>query len=150
MAFFFVRRGPERIDVSHQTQRAALISTWSRRCVFSTAQLLLKTPDTHLPNKGWPVQSSDLWSVYSILALSNLTGQCPDNQNRVSRRLAGAFISILICPFLPQSWCLEFLVLASRWMHVSCYLLSFSRSLVFVYVFLSHYMSHSGLNSLSV
>lgn len=31
----------------------------------------LLTHQHSLPNKGWPVRSSDLWSVYSILALSS-------------------------------------------------------------------------------
>lgn len=43
---------------------------------FSTAQCfnLLLRHQHSLPNKGWPVRSSDLWtwSVYNILALSSL------------------------------------------------------------------------------
>lgn len=52
---------------------SVILSPQYQHPVFLQLQLLLKHQHS-LPNKGWPVRSSDLWtwSVYNILALSSL------------------------------------------------------------------------------
>ena len=128
-------------DVFHTVQCAASMSTCSLRvsqlcqtpisdshnvCILFFLQLQPLPRHLHsLPNKGWPVRSSDLWtwSVYNILALSSLA-------NVIMTKLSSP-VAVAKYVFFPRFFCPSCLswammspaipVLTSRWRQCSCY-----------------------------
>lgn len=122
----------------------------STACFFysSVLQPLLRHQHS-LPNKGWPVRSSDLWtwSVYSILALSKPHWPISSWPNSINQSVWRNIFYKVCLSLLPVAGhdVLAIPVLAGRWRHSSCYLPSFRwRS------FWTLSTCGSGLNSLSV